>query len=417
MNIKSKVTPVYFVSSTLILHGITLLAGIITYRYVPPEYMGIWATFTTFTMYSTFLRLGIPNGMNRELPFFLGRGDTKTAYSYAETTLFYSLFISVVLLIVGAFFYGGFNYSKYGENEIYYQYCMIAVFFKIVSEPYSTYLSSTFRTNDSFNKLSNIQMIMSILRLVSVLLVVFWSFVGYILRDALLTLINLLLLHFLRPLPMIKPKFCFSIWKKLLAVGIPIFFSSYFVSLIDTLPRLFIIKEGTSIDMGIFAPVMMLFSVIALVPNTLTSYLYPKFSQAFGRGEDFDYFWKKMKLIYVLSIVVSLVAGLIVFFLIDYVIQLFPKYIDSVYYIKISCFVLLFIGYKLGSALFVVFKKWNYLCIYTISYGVISAISLFLCTHIMKDLLTGIVVSLFITYFAMYILSILLTYKLNKQFC
>lgn len=406
-------TPIYFINSTLFGTIIGFITGFITYRYVAPDYLGIWVTLSTFTVYTTFLRLGIPNGMNRELPFFLGKKEIDKAFAAAETTLAYSIYITAVLALVALGFVFFFDFKKFGTYEVSYQQAMYVLIFKVLSEPYSTYLSGTFRTNDNFKKLSDIQMIMSLVKLISIVLVYYWGFKGYLLREFISSFINLVLLHIWRPLPQIKAKFSLPIFKNLFSVGFRMFLVSYAASFIETLPRLYIIKEGTSIELGLFSPIIMLLGMVVLIPNTISQYLYPKFSYVYGENADRSSLWKPIRLIFFLSIAISLIVSLIVYLSIDLIIPLFPKYAESVPYIKYTCLPILFVGYNLGNVLLVVFKEWKWLWIYTVLYGVLQFSSLFLIGLYIQDTLKTVIISLLITYITMFFYSLIITYKIT----
>jgi len=413
--LKRQKTPIYFVNSTTFGTVIALITSVITYSYVAPDYLGIWVTLTTFSAYATFLRLGIPNGMNRELPYFLGKKDTEKAYSFAETTLAYSLYITGVLtlLVLGFLFF--FDFEKYGTYEVSYRQAMYVVIFQVISEPYSTYLSGTFRTNDNFKKLSDIQMIMSLIRLVSIIFVFFWGFSGYLLREFVCSLINVSLLHVWRPLPQIKPKFSLPIFKNLFSVGFRIFLISYVTTFIGTLPRLFIINDGSSKELGLFSPIIMILTMVVLIPNTLNQYLYPKFSYAYGENSDRTLFWKKILFVYVLSLMISLVVSIIIYLSIDYIIQIFPDYTEAAPYIKLACLPALFVGYNLGNVLCIVFKEWKWLWIYTILYGILQLITLYLISFFVQDVLETVIFSLLITYMVMFFYSIYITFKITHK--
>lgn len=413
--LKRQKTPIYFVNSTIFVTLVGLITSVITYRYVAPDYLGIWVTLTTFTVYTTFLRLGIPNGMNRELPYFLGKNDTEKAYSSAETTLAYSFYITGVLTLLALGFIFFFDYGKYGTYEVSYRHAMYVIVFQVISEPYSTYLSGTFRTNDNFKKLSDIQMIISLVRLVSVVFVYFWGFQGYLLREFVCSLVNLALLHIWRPLPQIKPKFSLPIFKNLFSVGFRMFLVSYAASFIGTLPRLFIINDGTSKELGLFSPVIMILTMVVLIPNTLNQYLYPKFSFAYGENSDRVVLWKKILLVYVLSVIISLVVSIIIYFSIDYIIRIFPDYTEAAPYIKLACLPALFVGYNLGNVLCVVLKEWKWLWIYTILYGILQLSSLYLIGYFVNDALETVIYSLLITYMIMFFYSIYITYRITHK--
>ena len=108
-------TPLKYTSSTLFAAAINFVLGFVTFRYIAPDHLGIWGTFSTFTVYASFLRLGIPNGMNRELPYYYGRGDKETALKCASTTLSYSLFTTCVAVVGAVVFYCCFDFDKYAE--------------------------------------------------------------------------------------------------------------------------------------------------------------------------------------------------------------------------------------------------------------------------------------------------------------
>ncbi len=407
-------TPLKFLNSTLILHGVNLVLTFIVYRYVSPELMGIWATFTTFTTIATILRLGIPNGMNRELPFYLGKGDVKLAKQYASTTLFYSIAISLVLLIVGIFFFTFFDFEKQ-EFPSQYRIAAICFFFHLITEPYTTYLSGTFRTNSQFDRLSKIQLFLSGFRLITIVLVIKWGFYGYIAREFLATAFNLIMLHLWKPLPDIKPQCSVALLKALFLVGFPIFITSYLSGFIDSIPRLFIIKEGSTMAMGLFSPVIMSFSIVYLIPNTIASYLYPKFSARYGQNTEPLYFWNKMKSLFLISLALGVAGFFACFLLIDYIIQLFPRYHDSAPYIKEASFAIIFIGYKIASVICVVFKQWRWLWISLIAYFVFQVGSILFLRFFMDDILSVASYSLSVTYFLMFIISVYYVYRITHK--
>lgn len=407
---KNVQTPLYFLSSTLFSTLIGIIGGFITYRYVAPEELGVWVTFTTFSVYASFMRLGIPNGMNRELPFYMGRNEKEKAFSYAETTLAYSLGISTILLIL-AFF--SVFFVDYKELEQGFMKALPIFAFVVISEPYSTYLSSTFRTSDNFKKLSHIKIIMTIIKAGSVYFVYLWGFEGYLVRELVYSAGQIFFLHKWRPLPFIKPRFKFQVFKALFNVGFRIFVGSYAVSVITSFPRLFIINYGSTEELGLFSPVILLLSTIALVPTTLNSYLYPRFSQKFGENVSRIAFWKNIRLLYFLSAVISIPASLIIYFFIDKIIQFFPKYLDSVPYIKLSGLAILFVGYNLGTVLLVVFKEWQWYIFVIIVFGVAQLLSLYLFSNYFTDNLKTAILSITVTYFVMFLLTFYASWRVT----
>ena len=408
-------TPLLYVNATMFSYAITMLTSFVTYRYITPEYLGIWATFTTFSTLATFLRLGIVNGMNRELPYYLGKGDKQAAYSYAETTLSYTLFTVIILILTGIVALSTWNFAQYGILCSSYRNAAIVFFLSIAIEPYKAYVSGTFRTNNSFDQLSKIQIICAIVRIPTLGFVIWLGYNGFLIREAILFVLEGLLLHFKRPLPEIKPIFNWNVFKKLFQIGFNIFLVSYLSSFVDTFPRLFLIHEGTTTELGLFSPVLMLISIVYLIPGTLSNYLYPKFSFAYGNGVDKLYFWKRTIFLVLISTGIGILFSIVMYFIIDYIIPFFPKYIESVPYIKMMCVGLAFVGYKVCSVNFVIFKSYLWMWLTPIMNAVLLMVSLWVWNYYFEDNLTVAVGSLISSNFLMLIIMIYAVYKLTHK--
>lgn len=414
-NKKKYKTPLRFLNSTLFSSVISFALGFVTFRYVAPEHLGIWGTFSTFTVYATFLRLGIPNGMNRELPYYYGKGDKDTAMKCASTTLFYALFTTAVSLCVAIFFFLYFDFNKYGVLSDDYFHTAIVFWIVVLIEPYTTYLSGTYRTSNHFDKLSQLQVLKSIFSSVTILFLVFWGFEGYLIRHLLMAVFDPIYLHIYRPIKNIRIRFDFPIFKKLFIVGFQLFITSYATTFIDTLPRLFIIRNGSSLDVGLFSPVIILTSTILLVPNVISQYLYPTFSFALGKGYDRIYFWKKLRLIILISLFVGTAAVGGAVLLVDPVLSFFPKYVDSAIYIKASCIGFVFLGYKVCTMLCSIFKEWKWLYINTICYGIFMIGSIILLNLFIEDPMLVSSLSISLTTILMFFVSVYMAYRLTHK--
>ena len=396
-----------FVSSSVLVSIIGLLSGFISYRFIEPQLIGIWATITVFEVYATIIRFGIPNGMCRELPYELGRGKIAQANCLASTTLAYSIFSSFIALLILPLV---FLVPYLNITEKKQLICIGVLIIRILIDPYSTYLSGTFRTNDQFDKLSRIQYIQATIRLASVTFIILWGFYGLLLRETIIPISNSVQLHLARPFKL-RPKFNWIVFKRLFSIGFPIFIVSYTTLAIETLPRLFLIKLGNSYELGIFSPVVILINTAKLIPSAISGYLYPKLAYSWGQEADLLKLWTKTKMIFLVSLIVSFVISLLVFFGIDLIIQLLPKYVASVPYIKIGCLSILFIAFQLNNTLLIVLKKWRYLAILTIAYAIIQISSILVLKMYMNDNLLVATWSQVLTFSMLFILSIFVTYR------
>jgi O-antigen/teichoic acid export membrane protein len=397
----------YF-SSNILSVPVSLVTGFITFRNIDPVYMGIWATVTIFEVYSNFLRLGVVNGMNRELPFAMGQNDNEKAEKYAATTQMFSLFNGLILLLIAPLIIKGINI-----NESYYA-CLAVVLIKACLSFYTTYLTGTFRSDDQFGKLANITMI-GLGGKILFCPLVFLGFNGFLSYELILILVNVALLHKFRPFK-ISPKLYWPEFKSLFYTGIPMFVTSYIVNVIDTLPRLFIVKYGTEQLLGLYSPVLMLLNTLMIFPSTISTYLYPKFSYKIGMNIAASVIWKQYFKVIILSFLT--ISGMVFFgyFLIDYFGVIFPKYALSVPYLKAALLICPFLVYKLGNTINVVLRKPQFMLSYAIFYGVFQLFSYFIILSPLNDIVLKVIYSQVITAFATLIFSLFINYYLVIQY-
>jgi len=396
-------------SSSFLHLPVSMAISLITFRVIEPYFMGIWATMTVFETYAGILRMGVINGMNRELPHSMGAGRTEEAITYAQTAFSYNLFTIVVLWLIIPFLVTNFELNNT------YLLCIAVNLVRVSLSFYTTYLSGTFRTTDNFNKFSNIQYAMIAFHLLLSPMIIFLKFEGYLMMQLLLALVNSFLLHKYRPLH-IKPKFNYKIFIKLSKIGVPLFLSSYAIGFIDTIPRLFIIKYGDETLLGLFSPVILVVTTFSMLPNTLGMYYYPKLSYKLGKEGQPKNLLNPMMKIFLISALFLLPLAFIGFFLADTLSVIFPKYKESIPYLKIAFFVAPFSISKLGGVISVVLKKFSYLAFYVISYAAFQIVSLLVIYHfITKDILKVSVLSILATYFLLFVVSIILNIKLVSK--
>ena len=401
-------TLVKYISASYLAIPVSLITGFIAFRNIDPYFMGVWSALTVFETYAVFLRMGIVNGMNRELPYSLGKNDVDSANKYAETTLAYTLFdIILLILIVPIVIW------KSDFNDVHLVGICVSVT-RVIITFYITYLAATFRSEDNFNKLSNIQLIMLLIKL-GLCPLVLLGFNGFLLYELLMVVGNVILLHWQRPFKSLKPKFHYAEFTQLFKIGFPIFLSSYIISFIDTMPRLFIIKNSDEKTLGIYAPVIMLLGTVAILPNTLSTYLYPKFSFNLGKTNDPRNIFTNLLKIYAVSFIVILILVIIGYFLLDFFIAFFPKYTDSLPYLKLALLICPFVFFRLGNMFNVVIKKYSYMFAFVIIYGITQFLSLYMLSIYISDVLDIVIYSQIITSVVILIISILMNYMLIKN--
>ena len=406
--VKSRKVLLKVLSSSFLSLPVSIAVSFVTYRLIDPCFLGIWATMTIVEVYSSFTRMGVINGMNRELPFARGEGREKDAKKYAETTLFYTLVTIFLLIIITPFVL-----SKFEFNSIYLA-SIIVVALRIVFNTYSTYLSSIYITSNNFNRLSNIQFIMIGCKLVLCVLVYFFAYNGYLMMQLLLVITNALMLHSYRPIR-VKPRFNKHCFLSLVKVGFPIFLSSYAVGFIGTFPKVFILNFGNERLLGLYSPVLMVVASLAMLPTSISTYFYPRFSYILGKENNALLLWRKLLRIFLFSFLILVpFMGLGYIFMDDFIMW-FPKFKESLPYLKIILLIGPFVLAKLGNLISVVLKQLKFLTFYVVFYGIFQITYLaFFYLVISKDVLYCAAWSQVCTFFSLFVTSLLINRRAVK---
>jgi O-antigen/teichoic acid export membrane protein len=409
--LKDNIVLIKFLSSNILASTVGLFTGFFTYRYLEPSLLGIWALFTIYEVYGTFIRLGVINGLARELPYLLGKGEAKEAKELASTSLFYSLFSNLILLLALPIVL---NDKSINWNDYNFIFSFFVVFVRLLISSYTSYLSVTFRTNQNFNDLSNIQNILTVFRLISVLFVVYFGFIGLLLREFLYSLIEMSLMHQKKPINVL-PKFGRSDLIKLVKVGFPLFIVSYLTSFIETIPRLYILRFGSVEQLGLFSPIIIVLGLSMLLPNAISGYMYPKMSFEYGASQDRSKLWRIVLLTLKVSLISSFPLFMFVYFLADYVYLIFPKYAEISDYLKIIAFGLFFNGHKSSGLAFSVLKSWSTMILNALIYLLISVLSLFLLHFCISDIMKVASLSIVISFGFMYFFTFFMAFRVTHN--
>ena len=53
----------------------------------------------------------------------------------------------------------------------------------------------------------------------------------------------------------------------LFKIGFSIFLTSYIATFVESVPRLYLIKETTSFELGLFSPILLMLGIVTMIPN------------------------------------------------------------------------------------------------------------------------------------------------------
>ena len=353
-----------FTGASLLVSFASIVAGTFMLR-IDPADRGLWDLARTALPFAMLALVGINNGLSRDLPYYFGKSDIKTANRLAGTTQFYILMACLLVLL------GGLGYLFYIRGEDSKKLFTIAsVTGLILVAFYTNYLIVTFRSAKSFQDFSKIKIVEAILTVVTIPMIAYLGFGGMVTRTLLLAGIVLLCMHWLRPVrvPLTWDTASFVL---LMKTGAPIFIFDYLISNVSNCDKWVLNYFGGLETVGSFALATMSREAISKVPDALGEYIYPRMSHSYGQFHDPIRLWRmavKSSLMVVAFMIPAVVAGW--FILPPLVTHFFPKYVDGVSAAQWILVSSIFGGATIGKLAIWSLKDWKMMAWYQILYCV-----------------------------------------------
>ena len=302
-----------------------LLAGFLIVKWVTPEELGLWQSVRMAQVYSFILLAGINNGLGRELPYFLGKGDQALANRLAGTAFFCVTVANAIVLVCGA---GCAIVFAHRGSELVW--AIVVVTLLIVLTFYQHILTLTFRSNDSFKRLTTIQWVEAGLSMATVPMVYFFRYNGMLLRTLLISVVLLSLMFFWRPMRA-KMRMDWEALKLLLKTGLPIFGLDYLKNSCSTLDKVVLLKLGGVRDVGMYALAGIAFESLGALPKALGSYLYPRMTYKYGQSGDPKVLWDYGIKFAMLATALTGLAAVVGWLILPYFVPAFlPNYLAGV---------------------------------------------------------------------------------------
>ena len=185
-----------FVMSVGAVNASFLAGSALAFRFVDPGSMGVWHTLLLANAYLTVVRLGLVNGMGRELPFALGRGDVLRARRIAATALAFNTAccVFVALAFAGALVF-------WWSAGPAWRLALPAMAVVGTLNLYLAYLQATFRSDRDFARLTELNWAQAATGLLLPAMVYALGFAGLCWHAALQAVLVTALAHARRPYP------------------------------------------------------------------------------------------------------------------------------------------------------------------------------------------------------------------------
>lgn len=407
LNLLQHKTALYFVSTSLLKAIAELISIFFIANHVTPNELGLWAVVLTFSTYANVLTGGILNGINRELPYFLSKNKNNLVKSMVSSSQVFLVCCIILTLIFGISISAYYFYSGFSNKA----YVFLSVTLITVTNFYTVYLQSTFRSNSDFNRLSIIQILYALASLLSIILIYYFGFYGMISRIILIQLFFLFLLHNYRPF--VEPmKWNSKITFFLLKTGLPIFVMSYIHSVALVSDRWIVNYFADEYSLGIYSFSLYAFSSFSILINAIGSFLYPKFTFLLGSSDNNKIImWSMYKRTTIFLLVLFVPISIILYNIIPFIVRSFySNYMPAIQSMQILVIAGALYGSSLGANILWSMKKWWYMASQQLS----NAFMLVLCPLILirfLNVLQAVSLGICIAYFLNFFLTAFLVRK------
>ena len=398
-------TPILYSGGSIAKAFAQLIVGFFIAKYVSPEDLGLWTTINLILIYSSFLQVGLINGLNLELPFAYGKGDNKSAEIMAGTVQSFTI-ISSIILLVSATIYLITTETTNPKEKL----GIIAIVMVTVLTFYQNYLLSTFRSKSSFKTLSIIQLVDAFVNISTLVLVIYFSYYGLLLKAIVVICVYVLLLHFNRPI-----KIGFILSKKafflLLKVGLPIFGLAYLETVSSTFDKIWLLKYSNLSDVGLYSFAFYSLTAFSLFSTSIASYIYPRMTYNYGKSNNKHDLWLYAKKITKILIIIQTPLSIIGYIMIPILIRnYFPNYILSTHAMQILLFAGLFKGSVVAVNALWSLKEWKLMIIYQVLYSILIVSFTFVGVFLHHNKIEGVAYGILFANAINFIVGISLTY-------
>jgi O-antigen/teichoic acid export membrane protein len=266
---------VLFAASTLLFQGSRLIVSLVAAAWVGPERFGIWNILNLLLLYGAIVTLGVPNGMNREVPVQRGRGDEDAAQRIADQSFWFTLVSSLIggVAIVGAAL-GGF--APQGDSTALAWAAALFVLWQIYQ-----YLQMRLKSRGHFGQMSVQQLIVAVLFPVLVLPATYWWGIGGFVAGQVFVVLAVCAYLIGRDRPA-WPGWQWPLLSNLIRIGGPIMLAGLLYSLLTTVDRWVIVNRLGVEALGHYSLAILCVGALSLFPAVIAQQIYPRMAFRFG---------------------------------------------------------------------------------------------------------------------------------------
>ena len=316
-----------FAGSNILCSVIAGLGGLLQARWLDPSSFGEFQQYGILAGYIGIGVIFVNDGLIRQYPYYLGKGDREKAFEVAGVAQWWYLMVACAMSGVMALCMA-YSLVRGNWRAVVGWGAWIVISWM---STYGTFLGIMYRTSSDFKRLSGNNLIASIYSFVALGFVRLWGYFGIALRLSSVAAFTIFLHRKYLPVK-IKTVWRPQVFKELSGISLRFALPAYFHSTglaatKNALILYFCAKEG----LGIFTIATSFIALAQGFSNALNQIFNVKIVTRFGAKEDIrECFWYSLRpamLGVALSLVVALVGGIVIGPFIRYFL---PKYTASV---------------------------------------------------------------------------------------
>ena len=330
-----------YMAGHLSLVGITFVFNLLAARLLGPDQMGIWQTANLISIYGSIATFGILNGMSREVPVRLGRGDSNGVAEVVATTL------TPLLLLLFGFVMAG-VFAMYLAPQAGFAVGLGLVL--LAARQFNGFSMMLVRSHQEFVRLGLHQGLSAVALAIGA--VAIWS------NPTLPTLLiavclSLTLCGALAVKHMHLKPIKASVLRYLAGIGAPIMFAGFLFSLLTTVDRVLIVGLLGTRELGLYTPVISVLGALMIAPGLVSNVMYPRMGHLYGKTgshkELLPLVARMIRLNYLATLPIAGALGMVFYFLV--VPYFLPGYEESRIPLALSLLAALFLplGQSMGD--------------------------------------------------------------------
>jgi O-antigen/teichoic acid export membrane protein len=354
---------------TVLTSVVAVIGNLVAARFLRPEEMGIMQTLMLIPIYCAFLQLGVFNGLNRDIAFYLGRGDSGKVQRMVNCSWATAKLVAAAGLVISVVASACF-WAK-GASSLYL-WGMIFVLLTLVTEPFSTHLEVVYLSSKCFLPLGVKLMWQNLLTMLGSLLPAVAGAGGFVIARSVAAIARFFFRWVGVPIKAVGPG-SFQETRKLAVVGMPLLITGTLYGYLGAADRSVIAFFMTPKDVGHYALAGLAVAGIQFLPLCLAALLYPRVCACYGRtGSSRElrrYFW----ILLGLNVAVVLPICLVAFLGVGPVTQRFlPAYVEGIPAARVACLSsVTFVYFGLTSIIAVMRRNTPFIAIIVVSLALV----------------------------------------------